>query len=90
MLTSTLVARWHALTAPLLSDAARREAELARLAAAYDAPARHYHNLQHIENLLGRVEVHSLHDPVVVGLAVWFHDVVYDPLRPDNEAQSAE
>lgn len=90
MLTLTLAARWHALTAPLLPDAARREAWLARLAAAYDAPERHYHNLQHIENLLNRVEAYPLHDPVVVGLAVWFHDAVYDPLRPDNEAQSAD
>jgi predicted metal-dependent HD superfamily phosphohydrolase len=90
MLTPTLAARWHALTAPLLSDAAHREAELARLAAAYNAPARYYHNLQHIENLLDRVEAYPLHDPVVVELAIWFHDAVYDPLRADNEAQSAE
>lgn len=90
MLTPTLAARWHALTAPLLPDAARREAELTRLAAAYDAPGRYYHTLQHIENLLNRVAAHPLHDPVAVELAVWFHDAVYDPLRPDNEAQSAE
>jgi predicted metal-dependent HD superfamily phosphohydrolase len=90
MLTPTLAARWHTLTAPFLSDAAYREAELARLAAAYNSPMRHYHNLQHIENLLDRVEAYPLHDPVVVELAVWFHDAVYDPLRADNEAQSAE
>jgi predicted metal-dependent HD superfamily phosphohydrolase len=90
MLTPTLAARWHALTAPLLPDAAHREAELARLAAAYSAPARHYHNLQHIENLLDGVEAYPLHDLVVVELAIWFHDAVYDPLRADNEAQSAE
>ena len=90
MLTPALAAHWHALVAPLLPDAARREAELARLAAAYDAPERHYHTLQHIDNLLNRVGGHPLQDPVVVGLAVWFHDAVYDPLRHDNEAQSAE
>lgn len=90
MPTPLLAARWHALTAPLLPDAARRSAELARLAAAYDAPARQYHNLQYIENLLDRLAAHPLHDPVVVELAVWFHDAVYDPLRADNEAQSAE
>ncbi|RZK46132.1 MAG: hypothetical protein EOO59_19780, partial [Hymenobacter sp.] len=73
MLTATLTARWHALTAPLLPDAARREAELTRLAAAYDAPERHYHTLQHLENLLNRVGAHPLQDPVVVELAVWFH-----------------
>ncbi len=90
MLTPALAAHWHALATSLLPDAARREAELARLAAAYDAPERHYHNLQHIENLLNRVAAHPLHDPVVVELAVWFHDAVYDPLRPDNEEKSAE
>lgn len=90
MLTPTLAARWHALTAPVLPDAARREAELARLATAYGAPERYYHNLQHLENLLDRLATHSLHDPVVVELAVWLHDAVYDPLRADNEAQSAE
>jgi predicted metal-dependent HD superfamily phosphohydrolase len=90
MLSPTLAARWHALTASLLPDAARREAELARLAAAYDAPERHYHTLQHIENLLDRVEAYPLHDPVVVGLAIWFHDAVYSALRHDNETKSAE
>ena len=90
MLTPILAARWHALTTPLLPDTARREAELVRLAAAYDAPERHYHTLGHIENLLRRAGAHVLQDPVVVELAIWFHDAVYDPLRSDNEAKSAE
>jgi predicted metal-dependent HD superfamily phosphohydrolase len=90
MPTPALAARWHALTAPLLPDAARREAELAQLTAAYDAPERHYHTLQHIGNLLNRVEAAALQDAVVVELAVWFHDAVYNALRSDNEAKSAE
>ena len=90
MLTPDLAARWHALTAPLLPDATRREAELARLAAAYDAPERHYHTLQHLEKLLNRVGAHPLQDATVVELAVWFHDAVYNALRSDNEAKSAE
>ncbi|MFD1872373.1 hypothetical protein [Hymenobacter bucti] len=90
MLTPTLAARWHALTAPLLPDAAHCEAELRRLAAAYEAPERHYHTLAHIENLLDRVGAHPLQDAVVVELAAWFHDAVYNALRADNEAKSAE
>ncbi len=90
MLTPPLAARWHALTAPLLPDTARREAELQRLAEAYDAPERHYHTLGHIEKLLARVGAYPLQDPVVVELAVWFHDAVYNALRSDNEAKSAE
>jgi predicted metal-dependent HD superfamily phosphohydrolase len=90
MLTPTLAARWHALTAPLLPSSACREAELQRLAAAYDAPERHYHTLGHIENLLNRIGAHALQDPVVAKLAVWFHDAVYNALRSDNEVKSAE
>lgn len=87
--TSALAARWHALTAPLLPDAARRNAVFKEIAAAYEAPERHYHTLHHLENLLNRLEKLPLRDAVVVQLAVWFHDVVYSSLRSDNEARSA-
>lgn len=87
---ATLPARWHALTAPLVPDAARREAAFQALATAYEGPDRHYHNLTHIEKLLNRVDGTALHDPAVVQLAVWFHDVVYNALKSDNEARSAE
>lgn len=88
-MTTDLSARWHRLAAPLVPDAARREAEFQRLAAAYQAPTRHYHNLQHLENLLNRLDATDLQDRVVVELAVWFHDVVYNALKSDNEARSA-
>lgn len=85
-----LHAHWHRLVAPLLPDYGRREAEYVKLAAAYEEPGRHYHNLQHLENLLHRVADFPLHDAAVVELAVWFHDAVYSALRSDNEAKSAE
>jgi predicted metal-dependent HD superfamily phosphohydrolase len=85
-----LSARWHRLTTPLVPDAARREAAFQELAAAYQATTRHYHTLQHIENLLNRVEAAPLQDPTVVQLAVWFHDAVYNALKSDNEARSAD
>ena len=84
-----LAARWHRLTTPLVPDAARRTAEFDRLAAAYQAPTRHYHTLHHIEHLLHLVDQAPLHDAVAVELAVWFHDAVYNALKPDNEARSA-
>lgn len=81
---------WHALTAPLLPDFARRDAELARLLAAYGGPERHYHGLPHLANLFGQVAAFPQHDAVVVGLAIWYHDAVYNALGADNEAKSAE
>jgi predicted metal-dependent HD superfamily phosphohydrolase len=82
--------QWHALTAPLLPDAPRREAELGKLIAAYGAPERHYHNVQHLKNLFAQVTAFPPHDAEVVALAIWYHDAVYEALRSDNEAQSAE
>ncbi len=90
MLLPDLAARWHALLAPLLPAADLREAEFVRLAAAYGAPERHYHGLQHIHNLLTQVSDYQVKDRVVVELAIWFHDVVYNALRADNEAKSAD
>jgi predicted metal-dependent HD superfamily phosphohydrolase len=90
MLTAALAARWHALTAPLLPNATQRQAELTRLATAYDAPERHYHTLGHLENLLGVLDRFALQDGTVVELAVWYHDAVYSALRSDNEEKSAE
>ncbi|MDQ2771604.1 MAG: metal-dependent phosphohydrolase, partial [Bacteroidota bacterium] len=39
--------------------------------------------------LLNRLDATDLQDRVVVELAVWFHDVVYNALKSDNEARSA-
>jgi predicted metal-dependent HD superfamily phosphohydrolase len=62
-----------------------------RLVAAYAEPHRHYHTLEHIAEMLkivGRLAT-GQPDVGVVMLAVWFHDVVYDPRARNNESQSA-
>jgi predicted metal-dependent HD superfamily phosphohydrolase len=71
----------------LISEATRAE-----LVHAYSAPDRHYHNLGHVEALLGlmRDNLTFLSDPVAVEAAVWFHDAIYDTHRDDNEARSAD
>ncbi|MGI4762883.1 MAG: HD domain-containing protein [Janthinobacterium lividum] len=81
---------WHRLTEPFQPDYARREAERVKVMAAYEAPQRQYHTLQHIHNLLDKVADFPVQDAVVVELAIWFHDVVYNALRSDNEVKSAE
>lgn len=63
------------------------------LAAAYAMPGRHYHNLAHIEDCLAalaRVADLSAHEHETLSEAIWWHDVVYDPTRRDNEERSAE
>lgn len=64
-----------------------------QLIAAYSAPGRHYHNLAHIEDCLAalaRVENLSSRDREILSEAIWWHDVVYDATRADNEELSAQ
>ena len=54
-------------------------------------PHRAYHGQRHIDILLDwhkQVRAH-LHSPDAVELAIWYHDAIYVPLRPDNETASA-
>jgi predicted metal-dependent HD superfamily phosphohydrolase len=62
-----------------------------RLLAAYDAPRRGYHDLTHLAEVLGHVDLLAAEadQPDVVRLAAWFHDAVYDPTATDNEERSA-
>lgn len=71
----------------LISDSMRAE-----LVGAYAAPGRHYHDLRHIEALLGLAQTcaDAIADHDAVEAAIWFHDAVYDTQRPDNEEKSAD
>jgi len=58
----------------------------------YAEPHRAYHDLEHIRACLVWLDAcRALAEhPFEVALALIYHDVVYDPQRHDNEAQSAE
>jgi predicted metal-dependent HD superfamily phosphohydrolase len=63
------------------------------LVAAYAAPGRHYHNMAHIEDCLAalaRVDNLSAAEREILSEAIWWHDVVYDATRTDNEELSAQ
>ena len=79
----------HALEASWLSFAIKR-ADMQPVAAwwreldqRYSEPHRHYHTHGHIRDMLQLVYGEA------ATAAAWFHDIVYDPTRSDNEAASA-
>jgi len=63
------------------------------LSARYADPRRRYHTLDHVAAVLATLDELMAGEPVdapeAVQFAGWLHDVVYDPTRSDNEAESA-
>jgi len=79
-------ALWRRLGAR--SDPRPLHAEISR---AYSEPHRHYHTLEHIARVLSLFDGarYRLRDADAAELALWLHDLVYDPRARDNEARSA-
>lgn len=62
------------------------------IARAYAEPQRYYHTLTHLQEVyvqLYAVKEH-IEDASAVLFALFYHDVVYNPARQDNEAKSAD
>jgi predicted metal-dependent HD superfamily phosphohydrolase len=57
----------------------------------YTAKARHYHNLDHLEHIAGELMPlqPAFKDWNAVVLATAYHDIIYDPLKHNNEEKSA-
>jgi predicted metal-dependent HD superfamily phosphohydrolase len=68
-----------------------KDTSFERLVAAYSEPHRHYHTVRHLHDTFALLDEIARFEPVSVEveLALWFHDVVYDPRAKDNEALSA-
>ena len=62
------------------------------LSTLYLEKGRAYHSLAHISHMLELMDEHISDDAksVELELAIWYHDVIYDPLSKENELQSAE
>lgn len=72
------------------SDAAG--AIFVQLAEHYQTPGRYYHTGEHIDHCLTQMDkaIPVLGQSDGVELAIWFHDVIYDPPASDNEQLSAD
>lgn len=57
----------------------------------YSESQRHYHTLAHLDALFAHFDEHrdALRDPQAVAAAIFFHDLIYQPEKSDNEERSA-
>ena len=55
----------------------------------YREPQRHYHDLSHLDHILTLAQQQEWTHPKDSLLTLFYHDAIYDPLRHDNEQQSA-
>lgn len=80
--------RWDALW-HRLGGTPRPEA-LGQLEQAWAEPHRHYHTLAHLDFVLAAFDGlrHLAPNPDIAELALWLHDVVWEPMRDDCEARS--
>jgi predicted metal-dependent HD superfamily phosphohydrolase len=83
--------RWERACAGA-GSAAEREAIFRLLYNAYTGDDRFYHGIEHIADCLRALD--GVRDvatnPRAIELAIWFHDVIYDGRRIDNEERSAQ
>lgn len=58
----------------------------------YSGEKRHYHNLFHLSNLYQQLSLvkEAVEDWEVILFSVCYHDIIYNPLKSDNEERSAK
>ncbi len=58
----------------------------------YSKKNRAYHNLSHIKSMFGELKgfESQINDLPVLQFAIWYHDLVYNAMRKDNEKKSAD
>lgn len=82
---------WFRLLGRFEVGADAAEPVLDSLIAAYSAPDRFYHDLEHLHEMLHTARrLAGGEAPPEVEVAIWFHDAVYDTRSKDSEDSSAE
>ncbi|WP_035647206.1 hypothetical protein [Flavobacterium sp. ASV13] len=59
---------------------------------AYSGKSRHYHNLNHLKEMIESFEIYrdKLENPNEILFSIFYHDFVYSASKKDNELKSAE
>lgn len=87
-----LRAQWVSLASLYAPNSSLIESLFNSIVDHYSAKNRAYHNLSHIQSLLALSEtlLDKIQNRDALYFAIWFHDVIYDTKRSDNEEKSAE
>ena len=87
----TLRERWLALAQRYSTDATLASQLWEEIAENYSGSKRHYHTLEHLENLFAELEnvQPQIRQWDGLSFSVFYHDVIYNVKKHDNEEQSA-
>ena len=91
-MNTTCLSAWKRLLKPFgLPEKRCRETYQHIIHPAYKEPHRRYHTELHLQECLTLVDTHIpyVQDLDAIVLALFFHDIVHDPMAQDNEEKSA-
>jgi predicted metal-dependent HD superfamily phosphohydrolase len=82
---------WHSLVSKYRRDDGLIAALWQEIDRCYGEKHRHYHILEHIDFMIQKSVEHrnKLDDPDTVLFSIFYHDIVYEATRTDNEEKSA-
>ncbi len=89
---TTLQQQWDRDMAAVGAPGLAADKVLTDIVARHNETHRRYHNQRHLAALFDLLDLHAPHlaPGAPSRLAVWWHDLVYEPRAQDNEEQSAE
>ncbi|MDA9774396.1 hypothetical protein N9B82_05510 [Saprospiraceae bacterium] len=84
--------RWERLNSQNSASSTLVEAEWKQIHKHYTKRTRAYHNLSHLQAMFSEFDKYKDHlsDSDVVAYSIYFHDLVYNVLKQNNELKSAE
>ncbi|MCB0628529.1 MAG: hypothetical protein R2824_23550 [Saprospiraceae bacterium] len=87
-----LYTSWKNLCRHYTGDEASIQSYWQEIQSAYGGKGRHYHNLQHVNDLLEQANAYrsQLQDHNTLCFSIFYHDIIYKSLRKDNELKSAQ
>lgn len=83
--------KWHQLMARQRAPTRYIVPLWREIVSAYSSKSRYFHTLKHLGDLLHQAELHQdkIRDYDTLLLSIWYHDIIYQCLRKDNEEKSA-